>query len=107
MLSMRVTSTRSVRTSDATALLPEVLDLIERNDLIVCNEPAQMSRHVVHKGHTELIDYFVVSRRTVALNSDVYVGEDVESDHLPAHLLLQLRCNIDKVSVRQVRILSK
>lgn len=85
----------------------QLFDFIERYDLIVCNEPEQATLHKVSNGYSDIVDYFIASRQIAALISDVYVGEDVGSDHLPLHLRLQLRCDIVRVPTRLVRPLAK
>jgi hypothetical protein len=84
-----------------------LFDFVERNDLLVLNDPNEMTRHAVSTGHSDLIDYAIVSRAVSRQGMVCYVGEDVSSDHFPVHLRLKLRCRIDEVPVRQVRIYAK
>ena len=85
----------------------QLFDFVERNDLVVCIKEDQFTRHVVSTGHTETLDYFIASRRPAGLVSDIFVGEDVGSDHLPLHLKLQLRYDIKRAPMKEVHILSK
>jgi len=84
-----------------------LFDLVERYDMFVANDPKQPTRHEVWSGHTDLIDYCIVSKKVVRQVEDCFVGEDVSSDHLPLHLKLRLARDIDKAPIRQVRILAK
>ena len=84
-----------------------MFDFVERNDLVVLNDPNQMTRHVVSTGYSDLIDYIIVSRQVSSRFKECYSGECIGSDHLPIHLKLQLACQIDKVPTKQVRILAK
>ena len=85
----------------------ELFDFVERNNLIVANDPNQMTFQSAGTGHWDLIDYFVVSRQVGARTVECYVGECIGSDHLPVHLTIQLQCKINTVPSKQVRILSK
>jgi exonuclease III len=85
----------------------QLFDFVERNDLVVLNDPNQMTRHVVSTGYSDLIDYIIVSKQVSSRFKECYSGECIGSDHLPIHLKLQLACQIDKVPTKQVRILAK
>jgi exonuclease III len=86
----------------------EVLfDFVERNELVVANDPEQMTRHVVSQGYQELLDYFIHTRRISRFVTDSYVGEDVSSDHLPVHLKLQLHQPLSTFQEKEVRALDK
>src|ERR1700759_5167866 len=85
----------------------KLFDFVERNNLIVANDPNQITFQSAGTGHWELIDYFVVSRQVGARTVECYVGECIGSDHLPIHLTIQLLCKINTVPSKQVRILSK
>lgn len=85
----------------------QLFDFVERLDLVVCNEPQEATRHVVTTGYSELVDYIIATRHIAATTSDVYVGDDVGSDHLPLHLRLQLHCDVARVPLKLVRPLAK
>jgi len=85
----------------------QLFDFVERNSLVVINDPDQYTRHVVSTGYKELLDYAIVTRQLSCLVSDIYVGEDFTSDHLPVHIKLQLQCKVGKAPIRNVRVLSK
>jgi exonuclease III len=83
-----------------------VFDLVEQHDLIIANEPGVPTRHAVSTGSTEMLDYFVVSKRASRLLTDCYVGEDVGSDHFPLHLKLRLKGHIDMYPKKMCRVMS-
>jgi exonuclease III len=85
----------------------QLFDFVERHDLVVCNEPQQVTLHRVSTGYTELLDYALCTRQLSALTSDVYVGDDVGSDHLPLHFKLQLHCDVTRLPTKLVRPLAK
>jgi exonuclease III len=85
----------------------QLFSFTEQHDLIVANDPAEATRHVVSTGCAELLDLVVVSKSLSGKLVDCYVGEDVGSDHLPVHVKLQLNCNVKLCPQRTVRPLNK
>ena len=85
----------------------ELLDFVERNDLIVANNASQMTRYDVRTGKSDLIDYAVVSRPAAGRYTESHVGESIGSEHSSLHLTVKLQCQIASVPTKEVRILAK
>ena len=85
----------------------QLFDFVERNNMIVANDPDQMTRHDVSTGHTDLIDYVIVTKPVASRYVECFFGECVGSDHLPVHFKVKLASRIDTVPTKQVRILAK
>ena len=84
-----------------------LFNLVEQNNLIVANDPDQMTRYNVANGCMDLLDYVIVSRPVARRSVECYVGECIGSDHLPLHFIMKLANRIDTIPCKQVRILAK
>jgi exonuclease III len=85
----------------------ELLEFVNNNDLIVVNDPDQMTRHDTASGHSDLIDYVIMTKLAAAKCIDCYVGEDIGSDHFPLHATIQLSRHINSAPIKLVRPLTK
>ena len=74
-----------------------LFDFTEEHDLTVVNDPDQPTRHDVHTGSADILDYCIVTKGLLNKVTACVVGDDVGSDHFP--LILRLRVGGRPVSV--------
>lgn len=84
-----------------------LFDFVERNNLWVCNDPSQPTRHDFTTGVGQVLDYFIISNPVIREFAECFVGDDASSDHWPVHLKLKLGGRLRAEETRQIRTLSK
>ena len=84
----------------------ELFNFVESNDMLVLNNPDQVTYHNLHHGSSEILDYVLATRAAATKITSCNTGEDVGSDHLPLIIQMTMKRMVDRLPTVMYRPLA-
>jgi len=84
-----------------------LFNLVEQNDALVANDPAQLTRMNPVTGKFDLLDYAIISKPLIGKLVSWFTGDDIGSDHLTLHLLIKFKRPSAVAATTSVRAFKK